>query len=176
MSANTGNKQQVAPAAPKPTPKAKGPAGFSGSQALNPERPPQLLGKYAKLLGKDLEKIVVTYTAAGVAVTVDGMPSTDFSDLKNSTLAQYQGLRKAENSPDDTERFNSFRNKYELRLNEEFPKKQWQDATVKSEDGEPIFDQTLSKFLEGINFKKRRALLMTQKQFASAYPNGFSQA
>jgi hypothetical protein len=148
----------------------------SGPAPLNPERPPQLLGKYSKLLGKDLDEIVVRYTPTGVTVTVSGHKDSDFKDLKSVSLAEYQDKRKVENLPDEGEKMKSFRNKYELRLNKEFPKDAFQKAAVKDKDGDILADQTIQAFLDTLPFKERRALLMTQKQFTASYPNGFSAA
>jgi len=53
-----------------------------------------------------------------------------------------------------------------LRINEECP-----SITVGEEEDA---DDAIQKFLDTLDFRKRRALLMTQKQFTSAHPNGFT--
>jgi hypothetical protein len=134
------------------------------------------LGKYSKLLGKDLDEIVVKYTATGVTVTVTGHKDSGFKDLKSVSLAEYQDQRKVENLPDNSERIQSFRNKYELRLNREFPKAAFEKAVTKDKEGNLLVDTTIQVFLDALPFKERRALLMTQKQFTASYPNGFTAA
>jgi hypothetical protein len=145
------------------------PAAVRGPAPLNPERPPQLLGKYAKLLGKDLKQIVVTYDVDGVNVAVTGMGETPFASLDDAAIADYKAMKQKENTPSDEERLNAFRNKFELRLNKEFPK----EGTDKPASGS---EADIQAFLNRMPFKERRALLMTQKQFSVSYPNGYSQA
>jgi hypothetical protein len=125
------------------------------------------LGKYAKLLGKDLIKIQVSYDADGVTIGVWGMPNTPYSSLDDSNLALYKAMKQREISPSDDEKLRAFRNKFELRLNEEFPR-----------EGGPVngSDAEIQAFLDGLHFRKRRALMMTQKQFSASYPNGYTQA
>jgi len=137
-----------------------------GIAPLNPERPPQLLGKYSKLLGKDLKEIKITYDADGVTVEVDGMEGSPYEELVNASIAAFKAMKAALTQPDDTERLQSFKNKFELRLNREFP------ATGPASGSEA----DIQAFLNGLNFRERRALMMTQKQFTASYPNGFPAA
>lgn len=132
---------------------------------LNPERPPQLLGKYAKLLGKDLESITLKYDADGVFISVKGMKGTPYASLDDANMADYRAIKQKELAPSDEERARAFRNKFELRLNKEFPQ-----GTAISTEAE------IQACLNGLPFRERRALLMTQKQFSESYPNGYSQA
>lgn len=138
----------------------------SGLAPLNPERPPQLLGKYAKMLGRDLEEIRVKYTSDGITIEVDGKAETAYSSLEGATFSEYHALRQQELAPSDDEKLQSFKNKFELRLNREFP-------TPGPASGK---DADLQSFLNGLNFRERRALLMTQKQFSAQYPNGYTTA
>jgi hypothetical protein len=152
----------TAPIAPKPAPKAQAPRPV-GQPALNPERVPPLVGKFAKMLGKDFNSLTIKYTAEGVNVTVqDG-------DGKDCSLAKFFELKKKAHEASDEEKERSFRNKYELRLNKEFPKEEFAKLTTKG-------DAKIQEFLETLGFRDRRALLMTQKQFAAANPNGNAQA
>jgi len=142
------------------------PRGPGGLAPLNPERPPQLLGKYAKMLGRDLEEIRIKYTSDGVTIEVDGMAGTPYEELEGAPFSAYHALRKKELAPSDDEKLASFRNKFELRLNREFP-------TPGPASGS---DADIQAFLNGLNFRERRALLMTQKQFSAQYPTGYAAA
>jgi hypothetical protein len=142
--------------------------GNFGSQSqapLNPERPPQLLGKYAKYIGKDLESIEIRYSAEGVEVHVNGLKGSDYADLKTATLAEFRAMRSKDIQPTTAEKLRAFRNKYELRLNKEC------NPAPKSGS-----DADIQTFLDGLNFHERRAMLMTQKQFQASYPNGYTAA
>jgi len=138
----------------------------SGPMPLNPERVPALLGKYSKMLGKELESFDIKYTTEGVSVKVTGMPGTNYASLKNASLAEYKALKAKESLPTHAEALQAFKNKFELRLNQEFPEKG--PTSGKPED--------IQTFIQGLPFRQRRALMMTQKQFASQYPNGYTQA
>jgi len=132
---------------------------------LNPERVPPLLGKYAKFIGKDLKKIEVTYSAEGAEVLVYGKEGGPFESLKGVSLADFRAARSEEIAPTESEKLRAFRNKFELRLKKECPK------TLNSGS-----DAAIQAFLDGLPFKERRAMLMSQKQFQGEYPNGYTQA
>jgi hypothetical protein len=150
----TGNTTQVV---------APNGAAGRGPAPLNPERPPPLVGKYSKLLGKDCKGIAILYTADGVTVQV----KVDDDDGKTVTksLAEYKAERQKAAEPTDAQKAVAFKNKFELRLNKEFPK-----------DGDVSSDEKIRAFMENLPFRERRALMMTQKQFSASYPNGFVQA
>jgi hypothetical protein len=139
---------------------------------LNPERAPALIAKWQKLLGKDLEKIEVVYTAAGVAVTVTpltGGPSAKAEpDVagKAISIAAYKAAKQEAAKPSESDAEVALRNKFELRLNKEFP-----SGKLKSGS-----DASIQAFLQGLPFHERRAMLMSNKQFKTAYPNGYSPA
>lgn len=139
--------------------------GAPSLQPLNPERIPPLLGKYAKFIGRDLEKIEIVYSAEGTEVLVFGKHGTPFESLDGASLADFRALRSDENSPSEEEKLRAFRNKFELRLNRE--------CSPPPASGK---DADLQAFLESLPFRERRAMLMTQKQFQSAYPNGYTAA
>jgi hypothetical protein len=139
--------------------------GVPSLAPLNPERVPPLLGKYAKYIGKDLEKIEVTYSAEGAEILVYGKEKTPFESLRGVSLAEFRAARSEENAPTESEKLRSFRNKFELRLKRECPK------TLLSGS-----DTAIQAFLDGLPFKERRAMLMSQKQFQAEYPNGYTQA
>jgi hypothetical protein len=145
---------------------ANTPRGPGGLAPLNPERPPQLLGKYAKMLGRDLEEIRIKYTSDGITVEVDGKAGTPYAGLDSSSFADYHVLRQSALAPTDEQKLQSFKNKFELRLNREFP-------TPGPASGS---DADIQAFLNTLNFRERRALLMTQKQFSAQYPNGYTAA
>lgn len=140
---------------------------------INPERAPALIAKWQKLLGKDLEEIQVKYTAAGVAVTViplAGGPSAQADKEvagKAISIAAYKAAKSEAAKPSNDEAKVALRNKYELRLNKEFPK----TGDLGSGD-----EAAIQAFLQGLPFHERRAMLMSNKQFKTAYPNGYSPA
>jgi len=152
----------TAPIATKSAPKAQIPRPAVG-QALNPERVPPLSGKFAKMLGKDFDCLTIKYTDKGVTVTVGD------SNGKETSLAKFFELKKKAHEASDEEKERSFRNKFELRLNKEFPKEEFNKLTSTG-------DAKIQEFLETLGFRDRRALLMTQKQFAASNPNGNAQA
>lgn len=140
-------------------------SGAPSLQPLNPERVPPLLGKYAKFIGRDLEKIEIVYSAEGTDVLVYGKEGTPFEGLDGATLADFRAIRTEENAPSEAEKLRAFRNKFELRLNRE--------CNPAPSSGK---DEDIQAFLDGLPFKERRAMLMTQKQFSAAYPNGYTAA
>lgn len=137
-----------------------------GTAPLNPERPPQLLGKYAKLIGKSLKSIDISFTADGIEVSVTGMENTPYASLDGASIAEFKAIREKENTPSDAEKLQQFRNKFELRLNREFPEQGPASGS----------DTDIQQFLNGLPFRERQAMLMTQKQFSARYPNGYTQA
>jgi len=140
----------------------------AGLVQLNIERLPPLLTKWQKSLGKDLKKIEIVYDVDGVNVYLYGMDGTPFhKDAGDSiSIPEYKGLKAGAQAPDDQERLRAFRDKFELRLNMAFPKEG--PTSGKEED--------IRAFLEKLEFRQRRAMLMSNKQFKAAYPNGFTQA
>ncbi|BCX55511.1 hypothetical protein 1 [Cryphonectria naterciae splipalmivirus 1] len=141
-----------------------------GMAQLNPERIPALMSKYQKMLGKDLEEIQIKYTAAGAAVMVKGMgdyaPSPNAANAGFITLAEFRQKKQEAAKPSDEEALTAFKNKWEVRLATPFPERG--PASGKDAD--------IQAFLSGQRFEHRRAMLMSNKQFKSAYPNGFTQA
>lgn len=140
---------------------------------LNPERVPALIAKWQKLLGKDLDRIEVTYNADGVDVSIYplvGKPGFRADGGGNATaisVAAFKAAKQASEAPSEEEAKRAFRNKFELRLNIPFPS----DGDLGSGD-----EAGIQAFIEGRPFNERRALLMSNKQFSTAYPNGFGQA
>jgi len=149
----------------------KGPFPVGGKTfQLNPERAPALIAKYQKMLGKELNKITVEYTAQGVNVWVYGK-SSDFV-RKNSNdqsvaypIAELRSMKAEANKPSEEEALAAFRNKFEIRLNLPFPEN---SGLTDASDG------AIQTFLAGRPFNQRRAMLMSNKQFKAAYPNGFA--
>jgi len=137
-----------------------------GIPPFNPERPPLLAAKYAKLLGKDLDRIEIVFDATGVDVKVTG--TGDYGNLRSVPFATYKAAKAGHQALSDEERLRTLRNKFELRLNIEFPSGNAGPASGSEAD--------IQAFIQGLPFQQRRALLMTQKQFTSAYPNGFPSA
>lgn len=148
------------------------PAAFPGaSMLLNPERAPALISKWQKLLGKDLEKIQVEYEADGVTVHLYGMPGTAFrkvdedGDPISISVPEFREIKSKELAPSAEDAKFAFRNKFEVRLNQEFPQ------GVDLGDGS---ESALRSAVQALPFNQRRVMLMSNKQFKSAYPNGLA--
>jgi len=151
-----------------------GPAGPIGSGPrqvqLNPERVPALLAKWQKLLGKELNRISVEYTADGVSVDLfplEGHPAYKVDkdgDSVSVSIAAFKAAKAEAAKPSNDESKLALRNKFELRLNLPFP----QEADLG--DGS---DAAIQAFLQTLPFAQRRAMLMSNKQFKTAYPNGY---
>jgi len=147
-------------------------AGGVTNVLLNPERAPALISKWQKLLGKDLEKIEVVYRADGVSVDLYGMEGTPFykekdGDVVSVSVAEYRTLKQREIAPSAEDAKFAFKNKFEVRLNQEFPQ------GVDLGDGS---ETALRNAVQALPFEQRRIMLLTNKQFKSAYPNGFAGA
>lgn len=142
---------------------------------LNPERAPPLISKWQKLLGKDLEKIEVVYEENSVAVFLYGKEGTPYwkaseedKDVQASiSTAQYKALKEQEVKPSGDDAKFAFRNKFEVRLNQEFPQ------GIDLGDGS---EAAIRRAVQALPFEQRRVMLMSNKQFKSAYPNGFAGA
>jgi len=156
--------------------RAGGNAGFGGAPAtvfLNPERAPPLIAKWQKLLGKDLESIQVSYTADGVSVELYGLKGSPFEkidkdgDSLSMTIPEYRGRKEKESAPSNEEAIFAFRNKFEVRLNQEFP------ASIDVGDGS---EAAIRGAVQSLPFDQRRVMLMSNKQFKTAYPNGLAGA
>lgn len=145
---------------------------FTGARQLqlNPERAPALISKWQKLLGKDLERIEVTYEADGVTVYLFGLGSYAKLDAEGAetsmSIAEYKAKKQAAEKPSDAEALRAFRNKYEIRLAREFPA----TGPVSASEAD------IQAWLNTRPFNERRAMLMSNKQFKSAYPNGLPPA
>jgi len=157
-------------------PRGGGRNAASGAPAtvfLNPERAPPLISKWQKLLGKDLEKIEVVYKADGVTVHLYGKEGTPYyssEDGKSTepiTVASFKAQKEEESKPSSEDAKFNFRNKFEVRLNQPFPE------GVDLGDGS---DTALRSAVAALPFEQRRVMLMSNKQFKSAYPNGFAGA
>jgi len=146
--------------------------GSAKTFQLNPERAPALIAKWQKLLGKDLESIQVMYKASGVEVTVTpitgGLSAKADSSIagKAISIAAYKAAKAEGVKPSDDDAKVALRNKFELRLNKEFPSGELKSGS----------DADIQAFLQGLPFHERRAMLMSNKQFKTAYPNGYTPA
>jgi hypothetical protein len=151
------------------------PANGVANMLLNPERAPALISKWQKLLGKDLERIEVVYKADGVSVDLYGLPGTKFQKVDKDdgevalSIAEYRKIKAQETAPSAEDAKFAFRNKFEVRLNQPFP-----DALVAQlgDGGETA----LRNVVQALPFEQRRVMLMSNKQFKTAYPNGFAGA
>jgi hypothetical protein len=136
---------------------------------LNPERAPPLISKWQKLLGKDLSRIEVVYTADGVTVNLYAKEGTPFEDLGSGafSVADYKAKKEEAVKPSSEDAKFAFRNKFEVRLNQAFPE------GIDLGDGS---DTALRSAVMALPFEQRRVMLMSNKQFKSAYPNGSAGA
>jgi len=150
------------------------PAMMGGAPAtvfLNPERAPPLIAKWQKLLGKDLDSIQVTYSADGVTVELYGLKGSPFEkvdkdgDAVSMTIPEFRGKKEKELAPSNEDAIFAFRNKFEVRLNQEFPQ------GVNLGDGS---EAAIRSAVQALPFNQRRVMLMSNKQFKTAYPNGFA--
>jgi len=136
---------------------------------LNPERAPALIAKWQKLLGTELEEIRVVYKPDGVSVELFGLG--DFTkkdkdgDEASYSVAEFRAKKREMNSPTNEDAKYAFMNKFEVRLNQEFPQ------TVDLGDGS---EAALRSAVQALPFNQRRVMLMSNKQFKSAYPNGLA--
>jgi len=151
-----------------------GNAANSGGPAtvfLNPERAPPLLSKWQKALGKDLERIEVIYEENGITVHLYGKEGTPY-EVKDDDVVQpisvseYKTRKEEAAKPQGENAIFAFKNKFEVRLNQPFPE-------VDLGDGG---EAALRRAVQALPFEQRRVMLMSNKQFKSAYPNGFAGA
>jgi len=149
---------------------ASGPAGPANAGSrnfqLNPERAPALIAKWQKLLGKDLERIEVHYSADGVSVEIYGLGVFSKIDSEGDrvplSVAEYKAIKAKAAEPSQEEALRAFRNKFELRLNKEFPATGPKSAS----------EADIQEWLNARPFNERRVMLMSGKQYKTAFPNG----
>lgn len=138
---------------------------------LNPERAPPLIAKWQKSLGKDLDEIKVIYREDGISVELWGKAGSAFEnkdkdgDPCSLTVPEFKALKEKEQAPSSEDAKFAFKNKFEVRLNQEFP------TGVDLGDGS---ETALRNAVQALPFNQRRVMLMSNKQFKSAYPNGFT--
>jgi len=134
---------------------------------LNLERVPPLAPKFANQIGKTCTQFRVVYNATGVSVEVASMLDAN-GDIESPavwiSIPDWERRRALRNAPDDQERLAALQRKFEVRLNRAFP-------TV----GGPASgsEADIQAWLGKLPFAQRRALLMSQKDFAKSYPEGF---
>jgi len=144
-----------------------------GPILLNPERAPALISKWQKLLGKDLEEIRVRYTADFVSVELFGMEGTPYykenedSVPQSISVPEYRNIKARESAPSNEDAKYAFRNKFEVRLNLPFP------GDIDLGDGS---EAAIRRAVQALPFEQRRVMLLSNKQFKSAYPNGVAGA
>jgi len=147
--------------------------GVPSTVFLNPERAPPLISKWQKLLGKDLERIEVVYEENGITVHLYGKEGTPYSvkdeegNLQSISVADYKAKKEEAVKPSEEDAKFAFRNKFEVRLNQAFPEE------LDLGDGS---EAALRRAIQALPFEQRRVMLMSNKQFKSAYPNGFAGA
>jgi hypothetical protein len=140
----------------------------AGLNLLNLERVPPLAPKFANQIGKTCTGFRVSYTVVGQEVEVSSTISAEGADLEAPIwlpIPVWEKARAARNAPTSAERLDALRRKYEVRLNRAFPA---QGPASGSE-------ADIQAWLGTVGFAHRRALLMSQKDFAKSYPDGFRE-
>lgn len=135
---------------------------------LNLERVPTLAPKFANQIGKTCTGFQIQFSVDGLTVNVDSLlTSTGARVVGDNTeeisLPEWDRRRALANAPSDAERLSALKRKYELRLNQEFPGNGPASGS----------EANIQAWLETLPFAQRRALLMSQKDFAKAFPQGF---
>jgi len=145
----------------------RGGSSFGGGLGfLNPERVQPLVPKYANKIGKTIERVSIHYSESGVEIEVDVLvnPNGDrVTDSETVSLAEFHRRVGVSASLSDDERLRALRRKFELRLNLEFP-------TPGPASGS---EADIQAWLDRLPLQQRRALLLSQKAFDKAYPQGF---
>jgi len=148
-------------------------SGGPSTVFLNPERAPPLLSKWQKALGKDLERIEVIYEENGVTVHLYGKEGTPYfvtdeeGSSKSVSVPEYKALKEKASLPSSEDAIYAFRNKFEVRLNKPFPE------GLDLGDGS---EAAIRRALQSLPFEDRRVMLLSNKQYRTAYPNGFTGA
>jgi len=133
---------------------------------LNPERVSALAPKYANKIGKTIDKLSIEYTPEGVDVKIESKLDQNgrvTTNCESMSLAEFHRRLGESVAPSNDERLRQLKRKYELRLNQEFP-------TPGPASGS---EADIQSWLDTQPFARRRALLMSQKAFDKAYPEGF---
>jgi hypothetical protein len=151
-------------------PKQGGQAKPAGAgMFLNLERVPPLAPKFTNQIGKTCAGFRLAYMATGVAITVGTTVLNDGSDIPVGSepewisIPEWERRRALRNAPSEEERLSGMRRKYELRLNRAFPAQGPQTGS----------EEHMQAWLATLPWNHRRALLMSQKDFAKSYPEGF---
>jgi len=135
---------------------------------LNLERVPPLAPKFANQIGKTCTGFRIQYGATGQSVEVASSVDVDGGDLNPATwisIPEWERRRALRNAPDAEERLSALKRKYELRLNRAFP----QEGPASGSEAD------IQAWLGTLAFAQRRALLMSQKDFAKSFPDGFRE-
>jgi len=140
---------------------------------FNPERPQALVARYNNMIQKGrINSIRVLYSATGVEVMAerpavaaqaarDGTPAVPARPAQWVSLAEATQREVAASS--DQHNLSYWRNKFEDRLDIECPVG-WGNSGA---------DEAIQSSINQLPFVQRRALRMSNAQFAQHYPNGF---
>lgn len=140
--------------------------GIPQPQLLNLERVPNLAQKFANKIGKTCEGYALIYSVQGTQVTVRSLLSDTGARVTTSEeipLLEFERRVALSVAPSAAEKLSALERKYELRLNRAFPAQGPASGS----------DAAIQAWLGTLPFAERRALLMSQRDFASAYPEGF---
>lgn len=135
---------------------------------LNLERVPPLAPKFANQIGKTCSGFRVSYMPEGMKVEVCSTITSKGDDISGDkpefiSLPEWERRRALRNAPSDEDRLSALKRKYELRLGKEFPS----DGPASGKEAD------IQAWLGTLGFAQRTALLMSQKDFAKKFPEGF---
>jgi len=134
---------------------------------LNLERVPALAPKFSNQIGKTCAGFCIKFMPQGMNVEVLSTINTDGVDISGKpelvSIPEWESRRAKRNAPSDSDRISALKRKYELRLGKEFPAKGPQSGS----------EESIQAWLGTLGFAERTALLLSQKDFAKKYPDGF---
>jgi hypothetical protein len=139
-----------------------------GLPMLNLERVPPLAPKFANQIGKTCTGFRIQYVSTGTTVEVASLVDAEGGRIDTAvwtSIPEWERRRALFNAPDAEERLSALKRKYELRLNRAFPG----NGPASGEEAD------IQAWLGTLPFAQRRALLMSQKDFAKSFPDGFRE-
>lgn len=136
---------------------------------FNPERPQALVARYQNLITKGkVHAIRVEYTSTGVNVLAQKTysPTRDIGIADQGQMpwvALPEACERVVSAHTDSDQLSYWRNKYEIRLDEECP----------IGFGGSGSTEEINRSIDSLEFKKRQALRLSNKEFDKKYPHGW---
>lgn len=128
---------------------------------LNLERVPNLAPKFANKIGKSAEAYFIAYTGEGVSVKVKSLLDSNGEKITEAEpvgLVEFERRVALSNRPTDGERLRALRNKFEMRLEKEFP----------SQGPASGSEADIQAWLGNLPWQDRVTLLKSQKDFEAS--------